>query len=51
MDEALEEWLSATAMCFNCGHIWVAVFPFETDDSKLECTKCGKQDSIVVGKR
>lgn len=46
-DEIGEPWLNHKTMCGDCGHVWIATCPLSCDISKLQCSKCGKQNSLT----
>ena len=43
------KWLVGCIKCKSCGKQWVAVRRADTDDDKLECPRCHKQNSEIVG--
>ena len=36
--------------CGMCNRSWTAVYPAGTDETKLECPRCGAFESITEGK-
>ena len=46
-DELAGGWFAMRVSCLWCGHSWVAVFPLGTNESALECPRCGQQFSAT----
>lgn len=46
-DEMAGGWFAMRTHCLWCGNSWVAVFPLATDESALECPRCGRQFSTT----
>lgn len=44
------KWATAGIRCLACGHIWVAVWPFEEghdpDEDRIECPVCHEQTGM-----
>lgn len=41
-------WKTAQAKCLICVHYWQAVYEVETPEDKLECPRCGSQESEIA---
>lgn len=45
------DWRKEKVKCCSCGHTWNCIFPnVKNGETKLECPKCGKRNSMVVTK-
>lgn len=46
--ERIQGFRSVYAICYQCGHLWIATFQCGTDESTLECSHCESQVSITI---
>lgn len=44
--EEEKKWIVRDMECEVCTYKWIAVFPYDIEDNKIECSNCGKMNEL-----